>query len=129
LRPSFLLPTFYPLSLLVTVLCLFVTKLLDVSLFQFYQRNGQPYPICDTDNLFVEVTEGARRVATLSELGGTDPSAANVAVVKFTVRHAGQYKISVLIGSCHVHGSPFVKTFLPGKFLIRGKGMLQCGGH
>jgi hypothetical protein len=88
-------------------------------LFQFYQRNGQPYPICDTDNLFVEVTEGARRVATLSELGGTDPSAANVAVVKFTVRHAGQYNISVLIGSCHVHGSPFLKTFLPGKLLIR----------
>ncbi|XP_023722301.1 apoptosis-resistant E3 ubiquitin protein ligase 1 isoform X3 [Cryptotermes secundus] len=81
---------------------------------KFYQRNGQPYPICDTDNLFVEVTEGARRVATLSELGGTDPSAANVAVVKFTVRHAGQYKISVIIGSCHIHGSPFVKTFLPG---------------
>ncbi|XP_067009797.2 apoptosis-resistant E3 ubiquitin protein ligase 1 [Anabrus simplex] len=81
---------------------------------KFYQRNGQPYPICDTDNLFVEVTEGARRVATVSELGGTDPSAANVAVVKFTVRHAGQYRISVLIGSCHVQGSPFVKHFLPG---------------
>ncbi|PSN50365.1 Apoptosis-resistant E3 ubiquitin protein ligase 1 [Blattella germanica] len=85
---------------------------------KFYQRNGQPYPICDTDNLFVEVTEGARRVATLSELGGTDPSAANVAVVKFTVRHAGQYRISVLIGSCHVQGSPFVKTFLPGAYQI-----------
>nr|CAD7261386.1 unnamed protein product [Timema shepardi] len=82
---------------------------------KFYQRNGQPYPICDTDNLFVEVTEGTRRVATVSELGGTDPSAANVAVVKFTVRHAGQYHISVLIGSCHVQGSPFVKHFLPGQ--------------
>ncbi|XP_063222882.1 apoptosis-resistant E3 ubiquitin protein ligase 1 isoform X2 [Bacillus rossius redtenbacheri] len=81
---------------------------------KFYQRNGQPYPICDTDNLFVEVTDGARRVATVTELGGTDPSAANVAVVKFTVRHAGQYHISVLIGSCHVQGSPFVKHFLPG---------------
>lgn len=68
----------------------------------------------------MEVTEGAHRVATLSELGGTDPSAANVAVVKFTVRHAGQYKISVIIGSCHVHGSPFVKTFLPGKLFLKG---------
>ncbi|XP_046612589.1 apoptosis-resistant E3 ubiquitin protein ligase 1 isoform X2 [Neodiprion virginianus] len=81
---------------------------------KFYQRNGQPYPICDKDNLIVEVTEGARRVATLTELGGTDPQAANAAVVKFTVRHAGQYRIAVLIGSCHVHGSPFVKNFLPG---------------
>jgi hypothetical protein len=102
----------------VTILCLFRVGCL---LFQFYQRNGQPYPICDTDNLFVEVTEGAHRVATLSELGGTDPSAANVAVVKFTVRHAGLYKISVIIGSCHVHGSPFVKTFLPGKLFLRAE--------
>lgn len=62
----------------------------------------------------MEVTEGTRRVATLIELGGTDPLAANTAVVKFTVRHAGQYRIAVLIGSCHVHGSPFLKNFLPG---------------
>ncbi|XP_031829321.1 apoptosis-resistant E3 ubiquitin protein ligase 1 isoform X3 [Nomia melanderi] len=81
---------------------------------KFYQRNGQPYPICDKDNLIVEVTESSRRVATLIELGGTDPLAANTAVVKFTVRHAGQYRIAVLIGSCHVHGSPFLKNFLPG---------------
>ncbi|XP_039305532.1 apoptosis-resistant E3 ubiquitin protein ligase 1 isoform X1 [Solenopsis invicta] len=81
---------------------------------KFYQRNGQPYPICDKDNLIVEVTEDTRRVATLIELGGTDPLAANTAVVKFTVRHAGQYRIAVLIGSCHVHGSPFLKNFLPG---------------
>lgn len=83
---------------------------------QFYQRNGQPYPICDKDNLIVEVTEDTRRVATLIELGGTDPLAANTAVVKFTVRHAGQYRIAVLIGSCHVHGSPFLKNFLPGTY-------------
>lgn len=24
-------------------------------MLQFYQRNGQPYPICDTDSLIVEV--------------------------------------------------------------------------
>lgn len=29
---------------------------------RFYQRNGQPYPICDTDQLFVEVSEGTRKV-------------------------------------------------------------------
>ncbi|XP_014210245.1 apoptosis-resistant E3 ubiquitin protein ligase 1 isoform X2 [Copidosoma floridanum] len=81
---------------------------------KFYQRNGQPYPICDKDNLIVEVTEGTRQVATVIQLGGTDPLAANTAVVKFTVRHAGQYRIAVLIGSCHVHGSPFLKNFLPG---------------
>lgn len=29
---------------------------------QFYQRNGQPYPICDTDNFVVDVSEGLRKV-------------------------------------------------------------------
>ncbi|CAB3359356.1 Hypothetical predicted protein [Cloeon dipterum] len=81
---------------------------------RFYQRNGQPYPICDTDNLFVEVAQGNRRVAAVTQLGGADPSQANVAVVKFTVRHSGQYRVSVLIGNCHVKGSPFLKCFLPG---------------
>lgn len=85
---------------------------------QFYQRNGQPYPICDKDNLIVKVTGDTRKIATLIELGGTDPLAANTAVVKFTVRRAGQYQIAVLIGLCHVHGSPFLKNFLPGKSTV-----------
>ncbi|XP_020287983.1 apoptosis-resistant E3 ubiquitin protein ligase 1 [Pseudomyrmex gracilis] len=92
---------------------------------KFYQRNGQPYPICDKDNLIVEVTQATRRVATLIELGGTDPLAANTAVVKFTVRHAGKYRIAVLIGSCHVHGSPFLKNFLPGTYITLQTS--QCG--
>lgn len=51
----------------------------------------------------------------LSELGSeTNPNNANVAKVKFTVRTAGQYKISVMIGSSHIAGSPFVRNFLPG---------------
>lgn len=29
---------------------------------RFFQRNGQPYPICDTDQFFVEVIEGTRKV-------------------------------------------------------------------
>lgn len=29
---------------------------------RFFQRNGKPYPICDTDQFFVEVTEGTRKV-------------------------------------------------------------------
>lgn len=82
---------------------------------RFYQRNGQAYPICDTDQFFVEVTEGTRKVVTLSELGSpVDPNNANIAKVKFTVRTAGQYKISVIIGSSHIAGSPFLKTFIPG---------------
>lgn len=51
----------------------------------------------------------------MSELGSeTNPNNANVAKVKFTVRSAGQYKISVMIGSTHIAGSPFVRNFLPG---------------
>ncbi|XP_054264411.1 apoptosis-resistant E3 ubiquitin protein ligase 1-like [Macrosteles quadrilineatus] len=81
---------------------------------RFYQRNGQPYPICDTDALTVEVTEGLRRIATLVELGGREATAYNRAVCKFTVRQAGQYRVAVLVGNVHVQGSPFNKTFLPG---------------
>ncbi|XP_011496613.1 PREDICTED: apoptosis-resistant E3 ubiquitin protein ligase 1 [Ceratosolen solmsi marchali] len=81
---------------------------------KFYRRNGQPYPICDKDKLIVEVSKGTRTVATLIELSGMNSLAANTAMVKFTVRHAGQYTIAVLIGSCHVRGSPFLKNFLPG---------------
>lgn len=29
---------------------------------RFFQRNGKPYPICDTDQFFVEVSEGTRKV-------------------------------------------------------------------
>lgn len=82
---------------------------------RFFQRNGQPYPICDTDQFFVEVTEGTTKVVTISELGsGTDPSKANLAKVKFTVRTSGQYKIAVMIGNNHIGGSPFTRTFVPG---------------
>ncbi|XP_034670108.1 apoptosis-resistant E3 ubiquitin protein ligase 1 isoform X1 [Drosophila subobscura] len=87
---------------------------------RFFQRNGQPYPICDTDQFFVEVTEGTRKVVTISELGSsTDPNNANIAKVKFTVRTAGQYKISVLIGASHIAGSPFMRNFLPGSIDAR----------
>lgn len=51
---------------------------------RFFQRNGQPYPICDTDQFFVEVIEGTRKVVAISELGSSDPSNANIAKVKFT---------------------------------------------
>lgn len=32
---------------------------------RFFQRNGKPYPICDTDSFFVEVTEGTRKVCEI----------------------------------------------------------------
>lgn len=100
---------------------------------RFFQRNGHPYPICDTDQFFVEVSEGSRKVVTISELSSeTDPNQANIAKVKFTVRTAGQYKISVLVGSSHISGSPFFKTFLPGPMdarrsrLIRPASTIVC---
>ncbi|EEB18783.1 ubiquitin-protein ligase, putative [Pediculus humanus corporis] len=81
---------------------------------EFYQRNGQAYPICNTDNLNVEVSEGSRQIATICQLGGCDPNLANIARIKFTARRAGVYKISVQIDGCHVRGSPFSKVFNSG---------------
>lgn len=54
-------------------------------------------------------------MAVITELGSpTDPNSANVAKVKFTVRHAGQYRISVMVGNQHVAGSPFMRGFIAG---------------
>lgn len=54
-------------------------------------------------------------MAIITELGSsTDPNSANQARVKFTVRHAGQYKITVMIGTQNVMGSPFMRTFTAG---------------
>ncbi|XP_050303094.1 apoptosis-resistant E3 ubiquitin protein ligase 1 isoform X2 [Anthonomus grandis grandis] len=81
----------------------------------FYQRNGQPYPICDTDNFVVDISGGARKLNVITELGSpTDPNSANIAKVKFTVRHAGQYRISVMVNNQHVAGSPFLTVFVAG---------------
>lgn len=66
------------------------------------------------------------QVVTISELGSeTDPNNANIAIVKFTVRTAGQYKISVLIGSSHIAGSPFFKTFIPGPMDARRSRLIR----
>ncbi|XP_077537713.1 apoptosis-resistant E3 ubiquitin protein ligase 1 isoform X1 [Haemaphysalis longicornis] len=84
---------------------------------KFFQRNGRGYPICDEDPLLVEVVagNGVHKVACSVELGGTDPALANQARVQFTVRRAGLCHVSVLVGMVHVRGSPFVKSFLPGR--------------
>lgn len=75
-------------------------------------------------------------MATVCELGSSsNPNDANLARVKFTVRGAGQYKISVLIGSNHVGGSPFTKTFIPGpmearrsRFIRPASTVICCAG-
>ncbi|CAH2240536.1 jg6451 [Pararge aegeria aegeria] len=63
-----------------------------------FQRNGQPYPICDTDELVVNISHGTRKITAVVELGSGDPAKANIARVKFTVRTAGVYIINILIG-------------------------------
>ncbi|CAH0702163.1 unnamed protein product [Spodoptera exigua] len=94
-----------------------------------FQRNGQPYPICDTDELTVAITHGSRKVSGVGfnfwqvtaviELGSGDPAQANTARVKFTVRQAGVYIVSVMIGLVPVAGSPFRKWFTAGRVEAR----------
>ncbi|XP_060803597.1 apoptosis-resistant E3 ubiquitin protein ligase 1 [Amyelois transitella] len=79
-----------------------------------FQRNGQPYPICDTDDLTVSISHGTRKISFILELGSGDPAQANTARVKFTVRTAGMYIISVMIGGVAVCGSPFRRLFAAG---------------
>ncbi|KFM69498.1 hypothetical protein X975_06284, partial [Stegodyphus mimosarum] len=81
---------------------------------KFFQRNGQAYPICNEDNILIEVTQGVHKIACSIELGGPQICDANKAKVQFTVRRAGEYRICVLVGMTHIRGSPFTKTFLPG---------------
>lgn len=55
------------------------------------------------------------QLTVMNELGSpTDPNFGNIARVKFTVRHAGQYRISVTVGAQHVAGSPFTAVFIAG---------------
>ena len=63
-----------------------------ISRFQFYQRNGRPYPISNADNLLVEILHGSSKIPPTVQLGGTtgaDPSQVNVAQVSFTVHRSG----------------------------------------
>lgn len=100
---------------------------------RFFQRNGQPYPICDTDQLCITVSHGARKesfpslqISTVCELGSsTDPNSANTARVKFTVRTSGVYVISIMIGNAPICGSPFRKSFSPGAVDARRTAVLR----
>ncbi|CAH2077178.1 unnamed protein product, partial [Iphiclides podalirius] len=84
-----------------------------------YQRNGQPYPICDTDELNVIISHGARKISAVMELGSGDPALAHTARVKFTVRTAGLYLISVTIGGAQAGGGPFRRWFVAGRPMAR----------
>ncbi|KAJ0175869.1 hypothetical protein K1T71_009028 [Dendrolimus kikuchii] len=96
-----------------------------------FQRNGQPYPICDTDELTVTISHGTRKVSecfsvnislavtAVIELGSGDPAQANTARVKFTVRTAGVYVISIMIGGVGILGSPFRRWFTAGRVEAR----------
>ncbi|XP_047530174.1 apoptosis-resistant E3 ubiquitin protein ligase 1 isoform X1 [Vanessa atalanta] len=84
-----------------------------------FQRNGQPYPICDTDELVVNISHGTRKITAVVELGSGDPAKANIARVKFTVRTAGVYIINILIGGQVGAGGPFRKWFLAGRVEAR----------
>jgi len=70
----------------------------------------------------VEVTEGTRKVATVSQLGGTDPNQANVAVVKFSVRHAGQYKVAVMVRTCYMFDTGCLKLVRKHVVVLEGEG-------
>ncbi|CAG9785867.1 unnamed protein product [Diatraea saccharalis] len=70
-----------------------------------YQRNGQPYPICDTDELTVVISHGTRKITPVVELGSGDPAQAHTARVQFTVRVAGLYTIAVTIDTPFYGGS------------------------
>jgi apoptosis-resistant E3 ubiquitin protein ligase 1 len=100
---------------------------------RFYQKNGNPYPISDIDNFFVEVTtDGNKKVVAISELGSSDPNVANEAKVKFTTRLAGQYKISIMVCNVQIPGSPFTKNFLPSSMsphksrMVRPSSIVVC---
>ncbi|KAI5710424.1 hypothetical protein M8J75_008552 [Diaphorina citri] len=84
---------------------------------RFFQRNSNPYFICDEDNLVVYITreEEFRQVTPVIELGGEKSTAANLARVSFKVRYAGRYKIEITVNGTQIKGSPFHKTFLPGR--------------
>ena len=87
-------------------------------LFQFYQRNGRPYPISNGDNLLVEIMHGTNKVALTAQHGGPDAGDMNSTKVAFTVHKSGEYKISVMVGARHIRGSPFIKKFKPGKLWV-----------
>ncbi|KAI8422851.1 hypothetical protein MSG28_006593 [Choristoneura fumiferana] len=103
-----------------------------------YQRNGQPYPVCDTDELAVNISLGTRKMTAVIELGSGDPAQAHTARVKFTVRTAGVYIIAVTIGGVNISGSPYRRWFTAGRVEARrsrvaragaGAALVWCAGH
>ena len=54
---------------------------MSLMFFQFFQRNGRPYPISNHDNLLVEIMLGSAKVPPTIQLGGVEDSSSNVAQV------------------------------------------------
>ena len=77
--------------------------------------NFTPYPISPDDSVLIEIIHNNTFVVSSREYGGQRWGDGNVMKVSFTVREAGLYKISVLARGRPIKGSPFIKTFLPGK--------------
>ena len=77
--------------------------------------NFTPYPVSADDCVLVEIMHNNTFIVSSREYGGQKWAEGNVMKVSFTVREAGTYKISVLARGTQIKGSPFIKTFLPGK--------------
>ncbi|CAG9129246.1 unnamed protein product [Plutella xylostella] len=99
-----------------------------------FQRNGQPYPCAIPTSSPSTSRTGLGRetpsisISTVMELGSAaDPAQANTARVQFTVRTAGLYIISVMIGGVPVSGSPYRKWFVAGAVVARRSRVRLCG--
>ena len=85
--------------------------------FQFFHKNGKPYPVSNTDNIVVEITHNGSAVTKTMSLGGVGEDDINIARVAFTVHKSGEYHIRVMFSARHIKGSPFTKTFEAGEFV------------
>lgn len=88
------------------------------SSFQFFHKNGKPYPVSNKDNITVEISHGGSEVTKTMTLGGMKPEEVNLAQVSFTVHKSGDYTVCIMFSSRHIKGSPFTKKFEAGKFRL-----------
>ena len=75
--------------------------------------NGRVCKLSSRDKVVVEVTTGTSKVPVTLHI--TDDGTKGAGHVSFTVQLAGTYHVSVMINGSHIKGSPFLKTFSPGK--------------
>ncbi|KAK2161321.1 hypothetical protein NP493_1590g00048 [Ridgeia piscesae] len=80
---------------------------------KFYQKNGRAYAISKRDKIIIEITREGTQIPLVVEVGGRQAEHNLISVV-FTVHRSGDYRIVIMIGTHHIRGSPFIKSFLPG---------------